>query len=406
MEISEQALRILIVDDDAVDRMTIRRLLKGTSLKIAGVEEVSYGQEAIAALHDHNFDCAFLDYRLPDLDGLELIQKLRANNVMVPLIVLTGQGNEETAVQFMKAGASDYVVKARINADLIGQCIRSALRIYWAEEAVRRAQQQLQLTNTLLLQQNQAVEEHRKQIQRQNVEVSRASRQKSEFLATMSHELRTPLNAIIGFSQLLMRRRSQTWTHQQEEMVDRIYSNAHNLLGLLNEILDFSKLDARRLELQPEPMNLVTLTEDTVAELRSLATQKGLALTLDLQLEKPIITNDPGRVRQILVNLISNGVKFTEVGGVNVQLTAIDDQVQITVSDTGVGISAQELASIFEAFRQVDQSHTRRHAGTGLGLAIVDSLVTLMGGSIAVNSQPEAGSQFCVTLPRQVEKVV
>lgn len=409
MESVNRPLRILIVDDDSVDRMMIRRVLRGTNLEFAEVAEVGCGRDAIATLTDTNYDCVFLDYRLPDLDGLQLVQQLRLEaELTLPIIVLTGQGDQEIAVQLMKAGASDYLVKAKLNPELIAQCLRSALRIHDAEEAVRQAQQEIQITNALLLQQNQAVEEHRRQIQRQNVEVIRASRLKSEFLATMSHELRTPLNAIIGFSQLLMRRREDQWTEQQDEMVHRINSNAHNLLTLLNEILDFSKLDARRLELRPEPMNLVVLAQETIAEMQSLAGQKSLKLTLDIQLEQPLIHNDPHRLRQILINLISNGIKFTDAGSVSVTITTVsaDEEILISVTDTGSGISRDELNYIFEAFRQVDQSHTRKHDGTGLGLAIVDAIVTLMGGKISVISEPGQGTQFDICLPRCVKKTL
>ncbi|MGD1942815.1 MAG: ATP-binding protein [Leptolyngbyaceae cyanobacterium] len=403
MESAEKPLRILLVDDDAADRLLVRRTLHDTDLTVSAVAEVAYGQAAIAALTETPYDCVFLDYQLPDLDGLQLVQQLRAQGFMLPIIVLTGQGDQETAVQLMKAGASDYVVKSRLNADLITQCIRSVLRVYEAEEAARQAQQQLQITNALLLQQNQAVEEHRREIQRQNVEVMRSSRLKSEFLATMSHELRTPLNAIIGFSQLLMRRREGEWTDQQAEMMGRINSNANHLLTLLNEILDFSKLGARCLELDVEPLDLAVLAQKTLAEMQSLAEHKSLQLALNLQLDRPIITNDPLRLRQVLTNLISNGIKFTETGGVTITIAATaDDNVMISVSDTGQGMAPSELSYIFEAFRQVDQSNTRRHNGTGLGLAIVDAIVSLMGGTIKVESQPQVGTTFYVSIPRTV----
>jgi len=406
MEFAERPLRILMVDDDAADRLLLRRTLRQTGLRLADIAEVAYGEAAIAAIHDSSYDCIFLDYRLPDLDGLQLVQQLRAQDVTTPLIVLTGQGGQEIAVQLMKAGASDYVDKSKLNADLLAQCVRSALRIYQAEAAVRQAQQELQITNALLLQQNQALEEHRREIQRQNIEVMRASRLKSEFLATMSHELRTPLNAIIGFSQLLSRRRRPEWTAQQTEMIERIYSNAQHLLGLLNEILDFSKLGARRLELQPERINLAVLAQDTLAEMGSLAAQKSLELSSDIQLEDPMVVNDPLRLRQVLVNLVSNGIKFTEVGHVSLTISATDDanadDLVIAVADTGSGIHADDLASIFEAFRQVDQGHTRKHGGTGLGLAIVDAIVSLMGGHIWVESTPKVGTTFFVQIPRAV----
>jgi signal transduction histidine kinase len=398
-----EPLRILLVDDDAVDRMAVRRALKQSLLTIDTITETEHGDGAIERFGSEGFHCAFLDYRLPDMNGLELIHQLRQQDVHVPLIVLTGQGDEETAVEFMKAGASDYLVKSRINPDLLTQCIRNALRVYQAEQAVQAAQAQLQATNTLLRQQNQALEEHRRQIQRQNVELMRASRLKSEFLATLSHELRTPLNAIIGFSQLLTRRQSSRWSNKQVEMVRRIHSNGKNLLTLLNEILDFSKLDAGRLELKPRPMDAAALAQTTVAEMRSLAEQKGLALTLQIDLADAQVTNDPTRLRQVITNLISNAIKFTEAGCVKVTLQANGNtQLALAVSDTGIGIAPEELESIFEAFRQVDQTHTRRHTGTGLGLAIVDSLVSLMGGTIAVDSQKQRGTTFRVAIPRHV----
>lgn len=407
MGFADRALRILTVDDDAADQMWLRRILQQTGLPLAEIAEVTYGEEAIAAIANVRYDCVFLDYRLPDLDGLQLVQQLRAQEVTTPLIVLTGQGDQETAVALMKAGASDYIDKSRLNADLVAQCIRSALRIYEAEKAVRQANQELQITNALLLQQNQALEEHRREIQRQNVEVMRASRLKSEFLATMSHELRTPLNAIIGFSQLLTRRRDDVWTSQQGDMVERIYSNAHNLLRLLNEILDFSKLGARRLELQLETLDLAALAEDTIAEMQSLAEQKSLHLTLELQLDDPMVTNDPLRLRQVLVNLVSNGIKFTDQGSVKLTIKPAPDntpdpELLITVTDTGSGINSESLDTIFEAFRQVDQSHSRKHSGTGLGLAIVDAIVSLMGGHIWVKSQLQSGTTFYVQIPRVV----
>ncbi|MDA0674638.1 MAG: ATP-binding protein [Cyanobacteria bacterium] len=399
----DEPLRILVVDDDDVDRMAVRRALKRSGLSVATIAEVDRGQTAIEALRSQPFHCAFLDYQLPDMDGLELIHHLRQQNITLPLIILTGQGDEETAVEFMKAGASDYLVKSRISPDLLTQCIRNALRIYQAEQAVQAAQAQLQATNTLLRQQNQALEEHRRQIQRQNVELMRASRLKSEFLATFSHELRTPLNAIIGFSQLLTRRRQTTWDDKQLEMVRRIHSNGKNLLTLLNEILDFSKLDAGRLELSPKPMDVAALAEATVAEMRSLAEQKALTLTLTLDLADALVTNDPTRLRQVLTNLISNAIKFTDIGYVAVTFTApTPDTLLLTVTDTGIGIAPEALTSIFEAFRQVDQTQTRRHTGTGLGLAIVDSLVTLMGGTITVDSEHQQGTTFQVSIPRHV----
>lgn len=243
------------------------------------------------------------------------------------------------------------------------------------------------------------------QIHLQNLELQQASQLKSEFLATMSHELRTPLNAIMGFSQLLQLQQYGTLAPRQKDMVDRIFNNSQNLLEMLNEVLDFSKIEAGRWQIQPEPVDLNTLTRLTVEELRSLAQKKNLEIEVCCQLENPKVFNDPSAVRRILANLISNAIKFTESGGITVEVEEMsENRIGISVRDTGIGISAEELNNIFEAFRQVDQTLTRQHSGTGLGLAITQSLVEMMQGAIAVESEVGVGTTFRVEFPRTVEQ--
>jgi signal transduction histidine kinase len=201
----------------------------------------------------------------------------------------------------------------------------------------------------MLAQQNQELERQRQQLQLQNLQLLEAARLKSQFLATMSHELRTPMNAVIGFSQLLLRQRQQTLTRQQVDMVDRILNNGKHLLALINEILDLSKIESGRLELKLEAFNLATLVQSTAEELRSLADEKHLALHVHTDLQNANVINDSTRLRQILVNIISNGIKFTQTGGVQVEVTENSpERLAITVKDTGIGIAEDELQHIFE----------------------------------------------------------
>jgi signal transduction histidine kinase len=267
--------------------------------------------------------------------------------------------------------------------------------------ALEEREERLALQNQILGEKNRELERQRQQIQLQNIKLREAAQLKSQFIATMSHELRTPMNAVIGFSQLLLRQQQLNPRHF--DMVERILNNGKHLLALINDILDFSKIEAGYLELHLQPIHLAHLVTTTVNELRSLADQKQLSLSLDLDLADSYVVNDPTRLRQILVNLLSNAIKFTQAGSVRVSVQEIDaNTLALNVEDTGIGIAPEHLEHIFEEFRQVDQSLAKQFSGTGLGLAITDLLVRRMNGRISVQSELGTGSTFRVEFPRRV----
>ncbi len=272
-------------------------------------------------------------------------------------------------------------------------------------KALEEQEARLESQNEMLATQNQELEVQRQQLQLQNLQLLEAARLKSQFLATMSHELRTPMNAVIGFSQLLLRQRQNPLTPQQTDMMERILNNGKHLLTLINEILDLSRIEAGRLELKLEAFNLATLVRATADELRSLAEEKQIALHVHADLQNSNVINDSVRLRQIIVNLLSNAIKFTETGTVEVEVKDISpDRLLFAVKDTGIGIAKEDLGHIFEEFRQVDQTLTKKYAGTGLGLAITKSLVQLMQGTITVESQLGQGSTFQLEFPRTVQQ--
>ncbi|MEH2378860.1 MAG: ATP-binding protein [Nostoc sp.] len=398
----EETLKILVVDAEEVDRIAVR-----SALTKAGVEmelsEVRDGNDAFSALSTTTYDCVFLSYHLLDQDALTLIQQLRSSEIKVPLVVLTAQGDEQIAVQLLKAGATDYLSKSRISPETLTQVLRSAIRVYRAEMQAALANQQLRETHEQLIRKNQELERQQQHIQMQNFNLLEASQLKSDFLATISHELRTPMNAIIGFSQILLRPKLAQLTHQQADMIERILNNGKHLLMLLNEVLDFSKLEAGRLDLKAEIFDLSKVINLAVGEMRSLADAKNLSLLVQTDLQNTLVFNDPVRLKQILINLLSNAIKFTESGEIWVEAKELaENRVVILVGDTGIGIAPKNFKRIFEAFRQVDQTITRKYPGTGLGLAIIDSLVRMMGGKIFLESKLGIGSMFKIELPRQI----
>lgn len=230
----------------------------------------------------------------------------------------------------------------------------------------------------------------------QTLKAQSADRAKSEFLANMSHEIRTPMNGVMGMAELLIK---TDLNHKQKTFADIIVKSGSALLTIINDILDFSKIDAGQLELDPAPFRLADAIEDVATLVSSKVAEKDLELAVRISSELPkMVVGDVGRIRQIATNLIGNAVKFTEEGHVLIEVTgSVDDRVahlRFSVQDTGIGISEDKCASIFEKFSQVDESATRRHEGTGLGLAISSALVELMKGKIGVTSRPGEGSDF------------
>ncbi len=235
-----------------------------------------------------------------------------------------------------------------------------------------------------------------------NLQLERANRLKSEFLASVSHELRTPMNAIIGYTKLMLDGLDGEMTAQQQTDLFRVAQAADNLLGLINGLLDLAKIEAGKMELNIEEVNITDVTQEALELVRPHADEKSLQMRSVIPQGLPNVWADRARVRQVLANMLANAVKFTERGIVSVSATAAEGWVTVSVADTGVGISPEAQAYVFDEFRQADSSTTRRYGGTGLGLAISKRLVTLHGGRIWVDSEIGRGSTFHFTLPIRV----
>ncbi len=242
------------------------------------------------------------------------------------------------------------------------------------------------------------------EIEKKNVQIKKADKMKSEFLASMSHELRTPINAIIGFTSLMEDGTYGKLTARQKDTLEKVQRNTEHLLNLINDILDLSKIEAGRMDLLPEEFNLSSLVYQIKEEVVPLIDKKGLEFTIDVD-EDIICYNDYTRLRQILMNLISNAIKFTLEGSITVVARKKkNDMFYVEICDTGTGIKEDDLEKIFDEFVQSDSSPARRFGGTGLGLSICVKLLEMMGGQINVSSTWQQGSVFTITLPLRIKE--
>jgi len=240
------------------------------------------------------------------------------------------------------------------------------------------------------------------EIEEKGRQLELASQHKSQFVASMSHELRTPLNAIIGLTEMMVTNAARFGTEKAAEPLKRVHRAGQHLLGLINQVLDLSKIEAGKLELNPESVSLAPLIDEVVGTARQLAQQNKNNLVVEAQEKLGVLTVDPMRLRQILLNLLSNACKFTSQGEVKLRVRKVADGrnwVEFAVADTGIGMTGEQQAKLFEEFTQADSSTARRYGGTGLGLAITRKLARMMGGDVTVASEPGKGSVFTVRLP-------
>jgi len=272
-----------------------------------------------------------------------------------------------------------------------------------SQTRLENQQAELEQINAHLEEQTQAVERQRDDLARAQGDLQRASTYKSEFLANMSHELRTPLNSSLILAKLLAENREGNLSGEQIKFAETIYSAGNDLLTLINDVLDLSKIEAGKLEVRPEEIASARIAEELSDVFRPVAQNKGIDLTVTVESDAPaILFTDPTRLQQVLKNLLSNALKFTDRGGVTLRVRRLNGRVAFEVKDTGIGIPAEHHQSIFDAFRQGDGTTNRKYGGTGLGLSISRDLARLLGGELTLQSAPGRGSTFTLLVPERL----
>ena len=243
------------------------------------------------------------------------------------------------------------------------------------------------------------LKQYAEQLERANILLKEADRLKSIFLASMSHELRTPLNSIIGFTGIILQGMTGELNDEQKKQLTLVKKSAHHLLGLINDLLDISKIEARKAELSLDEFMLNDVAKEVVEAFLPALNQKGLKLLVKIP-EDITFFSDKRRVKQVLMNLVSNSVKFTDQGSVKIAAEILkNDKVEMRVTDTGIGIKKENMDKLFLPFQQIDMTLTKAHIGTGLGLHLTQKLVNLLGGDISAKSEYGRGSEFTFTLP-------
>lgn len=363
---------VLIIDDDEDDLFLIEDRLGRFVASDCKFVSCSLKHDAISLLKERTFDLCILDHRLAGYEGIEILEAVSKAELATPIIMLTGQNDEEVAKKAIQSGAQDFIMKSSIDDDIFEKSVRYAI-----------SRKELEFARFL-----------GKRSEAENVA-------KDKFIAHLSHELRTPLTSILGYTSLLLENKN-TSAYQKE--LNIISNNGKHLLNLLNDVLDLSKIAANKFELKERPTNLQELLIEVNALLSVSALDKGLFLEFNGNTRLPkTVSLDGVRFKQIMVNLVGNAVKFTDRGGITVNIGLVNGPegkvLDIQISDTGIGMAEHQINSIFAPFKQLEDVSNRKEGGAGLGLSITAELVKQMGGELTVKSTLDEGSLFTLKMP-------
>jgi signal transduction histidine kinase len=350
-EMVDPKIKVLVVEDNPDDAWLVQEMLKAKGDGQFELFPVTTLSDAQDHLRRESFDLILLDFNLPDSRGIATIKSLQQDALRCAIIVITGMDDEKIAIKALKIGAEDFLVKSQFDGALLVRAARYAVE--------------------------------RKRLE----DLQRASKAKDEFLAHMTHELRTPMNSIIGFSEVLCGEKFGPLNEKQKKYAQNILISGRHLFSLINDVLDLAKVESGKMELQSSLFSAKSCLEEALLMMEGFPSLEKIKPVLQIDGALGEIRADQRKIKQVLCNLLANAVKFSPACKVGIKARRIDGGIEVSVWDAGIGIAAENLEKVFEAFFCVESAYTKTTKGTGLGLAICRKIIELHGGKMWIESE-------------------
>lgn len=367
-------MKILLVEDSRTSVMLVETLLKDDPDETYDLHVVGTLADGVAKITREDFDLVLLDLTLPDSSGVATVDAMFEAADGTGIVVLTSTSDEKVGLAALRHGAQDFLVKDETYRKVLLRAIKYARQRSQAEREIREARDLAEF----------------------------ATRSKSTFIANLSHELRTPLNAVIGFSEIMLGGIAGEMNDKQKEYTTDIYKSGRYLLGLIGTVLDISKIEANKIELNNGVVNIASVIDDVVELYQGVEHNDKATIRLDIEPRLPKFYGDLTMVTEIVTNLISNALKYSPDGGEVFVKAFVDGagELKLTVQDHGIGIAADEIENILEPFGRTETSRKHNIEGTGLGLPLTVGLVEAHGGKLSLDSELGEGTTVCVSLPQ------
>jgi len=380
---AKEKLKVLMVEDNPTDALISKKRLQRDEAFEYDITHVVSGEDALSNLEKNSYDIMLLDYNLPKKSGLETLKEIKAKNITMPIVMITGQGDEQVAVTLIKEGAFDYLPKKDGYEDSIPLMIRKTIAEFRAKLERENLQREIAL--------------RKEELEKTNARLLELDRMKSDFVANVVHELRTPLTIINGNLDNIDKGFAGEVQPKQKEVLGDVFRVINRLSRLINDLLDLSKIESGKMELNKENIDIVTLAGEVLKTFEVLAGNKKIGLVKEFPDKAVNVNADRDKLTQVFINLMGNAIKFTDKGDVTVRIIDMQGEVEVEIQDTGPGIPHDQVDKIFDKFVRVV---AEKKEGTGLGLPIAKDIIVLHKGRIRIESETGKGSRFIFVIPK------